>query len=214
MESIVDDILGQLSGPQLGQMASSLGVESDQMEGMVAAALPALLGGLTNNASTPAGAGSLLQALQKDHDGSLLDASDLLGSIDATDGGKILGHIFGGQQSNVEQTLAQRTGSNQSLIAQLLPLLAPLVMAWLGRKQRSTGVDAGGLGDILGQQRQQTQQSMPDLSDLLDLLGGGAGSAGRAQAPSGGPAGAPQTGRQSRGGGLFGMLKDLLGGRR
>ena len=58
--------------------------------------MSAILGAMANNASKPGGADSLLGALQKDHDGSILDnLGGFLGQPNTDDGNGILGHVFG-----------------------------------------------------------------------------------------------------------------------
>ena len=225
MASMMDDLLGQLGGGQLDQLAGMLGTDTNQVQGAIGTALPALLEGLMRNASTPEGAGSLHKALQEDHDGSLLDLGDLLGGVDKGDGEKILGHIFGDSQPAAEQTLANRAGSSPGLLRQLLPILAPMVLAWLGRKQRQGGLDSGGLSDVLGTERNEAAKGMPDLGDLLGSVLGGGGGLGEmlGQATGGGGGGMGevldqmsrgQDAARSGGGGLLGMLKRILSGGR
>ena len=97
--ALTDDVYAQLEGAPLHQMAQQLGVGPAQMAGAVSAALPLLLGTLGRNASEPQGAEALFGALQKDH--AQLDPGDVLSAVlggGQADGGKILGHVFGGQQ--------------------------------------------------------------------------------------------------------------------
>lgn len=136
------------------------------MNSVVQAALPQILGGLANNASTPDGADSLNNALEQ-HDGSLLDnlgglATSVLGGGTPpphADGGGILGHIFGGSEDSVAQDVGQKTGLGSGQVMQILMMLAPIVMAYLGKQKQQTGAGADGLTSILG-----------------GLLGGGTGS--------------------------------------
>ena len=140
--SEIDQLLSQVP---LAQIAQELGVEQSQAEASSRTALEALLGGLQANASDPAGAASLGQALSA-HDGSLLGAD--LGAIDQQDGAAIVDNIFGGNTNDVIARLGGARGAGGSgLIAKLLPILAPFVLAWLGKKLRGQG----GMGDILGQ---------------------------------------------------------------
>ena len=176
--SEIDQLLAQVP---LAQIAEELGVDEAQAETSSRTALEALLGGLQANASDPAGALSLGQALGG-HDGSLLGAD--LGAIDQQDGQAIVENIFGGNTNDVIAQLGGVRGAGGSgLIAKLLPILAPLVLAWLGKKLRGQG-GMGGMGDILGQ-----------------VLGGAAGGAG-------GSAGGGGLG----GGGLGDILGQVLGG--
>ena len=46
-----------------------------------------------------------------------------------TDGGGILGHIFGNNQTQVAKEVSQKTGLDMGQVAQLLITLAPIVMS-------------------------------------------------------------------------------------
>jgi len=196
--SDIDQLLTQIP---LAAIAQELGVDESQAAASSRTALEALLGGLQANASDPAGALSLGQALGT-HDGSLLGA-DLV-DIDQEDGSAIVHNIFGGNTSDVIAQLGGVKGSGGSgLIAKLLPILAPFVLAWLGQKLRGQG----GMGDILGQ-----------------VLGGAAGGAGGSSSGAGGGGlgdilgqvlgGAAGGGSSSGagGGGLGDILGQVLGG--
>lgn len=74
------------------------------------------------------------------------------------DAGGILGHIFGGAQGRAEAGLEQGTNLNGGQAAALLKMLAPIVMSYLAQHVNARGMDAGGLGSALGQERARVQQ--------------------------------------------------------
>ena len=91
-------------------------------------ALPALINGLANNASSPQGAQSLDAALSNDHDGSILGNLGGLGSLifggqqqaapqPQLNAGGILGHILGGNQGQVVQQVSNNTGMNMGQVS-------------------------------------------------------------------------------------------------
>ncbi len=82
----------------MDQLAGVLGTDRSTTEKAVGAALPALIGGLAKNAmSSPDGAASLASALDRDHDGSLLDnIGPLLGALGGQSSGGGLGGALGG----------------------------------------------------------------------------------------------------------------------
>jgi hypothetical protein len=199
MAGMVDDILSQISPEELAQQ---LGTDPDTAMDAVRKALPALAGAMSGNVQ--AGGGEALgAAIQRDHDGSLLDAPQPLAAVDTTDGARILEHVLGSRRGEVEQTLGSTSKADSSIFSRLLPMLAPLVMAWLGKRLGGGGAtasqaDAGGglgdvlgdlmgggaaagtggglgsiLGDLLGGEVSQSRSSMPDLGGLFDMLGGG-----------------------------------------
>ena len=169
--SLTDELLSQLQGAPLQQIASQLGTNPSQAQSAVAAALPMLLGALGRNAAQPQGAADLFGALQRDHVGRAAGGGglgDLLGSVlggmgggggagGAADGASILGHIFGGNQQRAEAGLGQATGLGANA-GQLLQILAPIVMAFLAQRTQAGGMDAGGLGAVLGREHAQVRQ--------------------------------------------------------
>ncbi|HWN42984.1 MAG TPA: DUF937 domain-containing protein [Thermoanaerobaculia bacterium] len=181
----MDLVNQQLSGPRLSQMSRQLGISEDQTREALPAALAALTGGLAQNAAQPQGAQQLANALNKDHDGGLLDSLDgFLGGMGGMGAGggnlgagaAILGHVFGQRKQQVEGNLGRATGLNPQTMASLLAMLAPIVMAYLGRQQRQKQLDPGGLAEVLGQERQrieQVPQARTGLGALLDLDGDG-----------------------------------------
>lgn len=152
----VSDLLNSPIGQTIiSNVAGSLNLDQKQASSAVGLAIPAILGGLERNAKTPEGAQSLNNALNDSrHDGSLLEnlGGLLLGNTQeiSQDGNGILGHIFGSQRADVEQGISQKTGISLQKIGPLLALLAPIVMAYLGKQKRQTNTNAGGLGDLLG----------------------------------------------------------------
>lgn len=216
MSRMSEDLLGQIDFTQL---AEQLGTDPDTAEAATQQALPMLLGSLASNAQQPQQRQAMAQAIEKDHDGSVLDTGNVLEAVDPRDGEAILGHIFGGRQNELVQALGTTSPGSSGLFAKLLPMLTPLVMAWLGKRMRGGasgggGATGGGLGDILGDvlggQVQEERKAQPDLGGLFDILGGGGGaSGGGLDDLLGGLAGGQDAGS---GGGLGGLLGGLLGG--
>lgn len=175
----LQDLLGQQQGNEaVEQISGQVGAEPSLVNTAIQAALPAILGGLANNAASPEGAQSLDNALSNDHDGSILGSLGSLGSLvldqstptpRQADAGGILGHILGGSQGQVAQDVSQKSGLGMGQVAQILMMLAPIVMGYLGQQKREQNVPADGLGGLLG-----------------GILGGALGGQQAAAAPSSG----------------------------
>jgi hypothetical protein len=156
MTSVLDAVRQQLGPDTIQQLSGALGADPAATSSAVALALPALLGGLAQNAAQPEGAAALDEALDQ-HDGSILDnVSSMFGSGSSAGGGAlsgiggaILGHIFGGRRSQVEEGVGKASGLNAAQVAQLLAMLAPIVMGVLGRMKRTKGLDANRLPEVL-----------------------------------------------------------------
>ena len=187
--SLVEQLLSQLQGAPMAQIASQLGADQQQTESAVGAAVPMLLGMLGNNANQGGGADALFGALMRDHapaQAQGFGGGDLLGSVlgsvlgggqGQSAGSAILGHIFGGQQQQAESSLGQASGLGGGNAGQLLAILAPIVMSFLANKVQGNGLDAGGFGRVLQQERAQTQQQGglggSLLTSMLDQDGDG-----------------------------------------
>lgn len=170
MPSVMEQILSHIDENTLNQMSDQLG-ESPQATGNgIAAAVPLILQALARNAGDPYGRDSLYGAVSNDHDGSILN--DLMGVLGgapsrANDGAGILGHVFGNSQSGLMNALSRATGMSPSSMGQLLTMLAPVVMGFLGRQSQRQGLDADGLASLLGHERNYAQQSAPGLMGVL-----------------------------------------------
>jgi hypothetical protein len=180
MSSSLFEALGPLlQGDTKQQVSRQLGIGEDRADTAIKAAVPLLVGALQRQASSTAGLESLAGALDRDHDGSVLDdiGGFLGGGSAAAAGGGILGHVLGSRQDNVARSLGRSTGLDSGQILQLLAMLAPLVMGALGRAKRQTRADTGGLADILGGATRQMDQQAPDLMSglgrMLDADGDG-----------------------------------------
>lgn len=159
----LQDLLGPDRGDTaLSEISNTVGAEPSLVSSAIQMALPAIIGGLANNAADPQGAQSLDQALARDHDGSIFDNLGGLGSMifgqlqspeptpPQLNAGGILGHILGTNQGPVVEQVSQNTGLNMGQVAQILMMIAPLVMGYLGQQKRQQNVGADGLGGLLG----------------------------------------------------------------
>src|SRR5690554_5426790 len=151
----LSELLNSSAGQSIiNNVASQLGLNQNEASTSVSTAMPAILAGMTKNAQSKEGAESLNRALNKKHDGSLLD--NLSGMLQGhagelqQDGDGILGHVFGNRRSALEQGIAKQAGISSGKAGSLLATLAPIVMAYLGKEKRQANAGAGGLGDLLG----------------------------------------------------------------
>lgn len=170
---MLQDLLSQvLSGGTTEQMSRQIGADESQTSAALQVALPLIIGALSRNTSSQQGADSLFNAVTNDHNGSLLDnIGGFLSNSNQGPGAGILGHIFGNRQQAVASEISQQSGLNIGQVAQLLIMLAPLVMAVLGRTQQAQGLDAGGLaGALAGQQQQYEHPSSPLMNIATQLL--------------------------------------------
>ncbi|MGL5233538.1 MAG: DUF937 domain-containing protein [Empedobacter falsenii] len=167
-------IQGAMGQQIVGSAAKQLGINESQAQTAVAAAVPFLLSALNKNAQG-GGAEGISNALNQ-HDGSILDnLSGFLGQGgNQQDGLGILGHVLGNKQQNVESAISQQSGLNTGQVTQILALVAPIVMGYLGKQKQSAGLDSNGiaglLGGLVGGSTTQTNQSGVNLGGFEKLL--------------------------------------------
>ena len=171
----LNDLLQQVP---IADIAKQFGIDEATATQAVQQALPGLLGGMAVNASSEQGANNLTAALKK-HEGANVAT---LKAVDTEDGKKIVNHVLGDKQGEVAHALAgQNDGGLGDIIQNLLPVLAPIVMAFLakqmggGSSQTENSSSGGGIGDLLGGLLGGgSNTSSGGLGDLLGgLLGGG-----------------------------------------
>ncbi|WP_312322235.1 DUF937 domain-containing protein [Soonwooa sp.] len=214
--SLLDLLTGNSSNQVAEQAENKFGISKNQIIALLAVAAPLVISYLRNKSQDANEAEALNNALDKDHDGSILnDPSQALKR--QAEGTSILDHIFGGNKVAVENQLSADTGISMDKIGPVLAMLAPVIMGYIGQQKQQNNVGAGGLGDLLGgilggaQNQAQAQQSNP-LNDILGSVLGG----GQSQS-SGNPLndilgsvlGGNQ--QQSQQGGLGGLLGSLFG---
>ena len=174
-----------LSSDSIAKMGEKTGTSTDEVKSVLFSALPAMLSGVqgqANNQDTVAGFAGALDAHAQD------DTSDIaafLSNVDLEDGGKIVGHLLGGDQAATMKAAADKAGLSTAATGSILGAAAPLLMSLLGQQATQT---------VQAQSQAQQQSSSSDGGLLAGLLGGA-----QQQAPT-----------QSSG--IFGLLGKLFGG--
>ena len=168
-KTIISGVSGQTNQPQ------------NKTQDVLTMALPVLMAAMKRNASTPQGAEGILSAINGKHDGSILDNLGGLfgGGVDqnvSADGEKILGHILGNKQQNVQNTLGAKAGMDAGSVAQILKVAAPILMGVIGKQSKQENVNSssgieGLLGGLLKGNSPQQEQSF--LESILDADGDG-----------------------------------------
>ena len=182
---------GLLNMIPIGDIAKQLGIDENVAKAAVSAAVPVIVAGMAANAQDKGGAKSLAGAATRHAKrGKQFSRVD---DIDTAEGEKIASNVFGANKPAVEKEVAKAGGIDPDLIAKIIPIVAPIIIAFIGnmllKKQQESGASpeaaeeeaasGGGIGDLLG-----------------GLLGGGGSSSNSS----------------SSGGGIGDLLGGLLGG--
>jgi len=193
----LDDLFAEIP---VQDIASKLGVDEGEVTSAIHTLVPALVGGVQHNVqSDDIDSSKLESAVDAQAASGLLDGGVSVDQVDQHEGDKIVANIFGGNDSNqVASALAGGGAGSSDLIKKLLPILAPIVLAYIGKQLTKSGGAAapaqqasggGGLGDVLG-----------------SILGGAGGGGGN------NPLGSILGSVLGGGGGQSGALGEILGG--
>jgi hypothetical protein len=164
---ILDLLKGQLSNPAvLEKLSGAIGGGKQETSAGIGAALPTILGALTNSSKSSQGQSQIMSLLDKDGDGDIMD--DLQGYIgggnDTNGGSGIIQQLLGGKKDVVEQAISENSGLSQGSTSNLLTQIAPMVMSVLSKQGKAAGDTPGlDIGSVLG---------------LLGQAGGGKGGGG------------------------------------
>lgn len=147
---ILDMILDNLNNKDaIDELSRSTGADNERVKNAVNLGVPTLVEAMSRNAKTSQGASSLSEALDEHKDSSVEDIGDFLRRANTQDGSKILNHVFGSNNINVQNNLSRQTGLEQNQISGLMAQLAPLVMSMLGKQKSSNNVGANDLPSML-----------------------------------------------------------------
>ena len=173
-----------LTDSSVSALAKKTGLNSGMLKKLIPLAVPLLIKFMTSNASSQAGAQSLLGALTQHTNKRTL--AEQIDDADTEDGGKIIGHIFGNQSDAAISSLAQQSGMSNQDVSSALAGLAPALMSGLSAATTSASAapkvdlsDGLDLSDLMGMFAGAQAQAQPSSGGLLSgLLGGGAGALG------------------------------------
>jgi hypothetical protein len=193
----LDDLYAQIP---TSEIANKLGADEGEVDSAIRTLVPVLLGGLQHNSQDPEHASKIESAASSHAARGLLDAGGGVDQVGESDGQHEVATLFGGNDTEqVAAALAKGGAGNSDLLKRLLPVLLPLVLAYIGKQlspggaqtttAQQTQAPGGGLGEILG-----------------SILGGGSG-----DKSLGGVLGSVLGGK---GGALGEILGGLLGGKK
>jgi hypothetical protein len=167
-------VMQMLTPEVIAKIASFLGLDRAATQKAASGAVPALLAGLSDLVSTPAGTNQLSKLLSQQKAGSvtdLLQNTSPQGLMET--GSNMLSGLFGeGAVGTMAQAIGKFAGTGADGGKSLLGVLGPVVLGALGQHQREAGLDANGLVSQLRSQKDQFLAAIPPgLADQLDAAG-------------------------------------------
>lgn len=149
----LDDLFAQIPTQQI---AAKLGADQADVDQAIQTLVPVLVGGLQQNAENPDNAADIESAASTHAARGLLDRGVALDDVDEDAGQQEVARIFGGNDhTEVAAALSGGGVGNNDLIQKLLPILTPIVLAYIGKQLGGAGKEeaaksGGGLGEVLG----------------------------------------------------------------
>lgn len=155
------------------QIAKKTGIDVKNADGAIGDVVDSLLGWLAKNTTTTEGASGLLSALDKDHDGSVLD--DAMAILNSDNKGEaIVDHILGGKKDIISKVIGEKNGVDAGSTMKLLSFLAPVVMGFLGKEKKEKGLDIKGIAQFLWKEKEEIVHTKKQpLMKLVDMDGDG-----------------------------------------
>lgn len=159
MEANLMNLLqGSLSDGMIEQLSQQIGgAEKEKTAAAASGIVNTLMGALAKNAESTEGAQALNHALERDHDGSILN--NMVGILSGQqaqaqdnrmlNGSGILNHVLGNKQGGAVQMISKLSGLDSDKTGSLMTMLAPLVMGALGKTKKEQGLDIAGIASLL-----------------------------------------------------------------
>ena len=137
----LDDLFAQIP---VQDIANKIGADEGEVNNAIRTLVPALVGGVAENVqANQIDSSDLESAIAQQGASGLLDGGVSVDQVDAKEGDQYVAKIFGGNDSSaVASALAGTGAGGGDLIKKLLPILAPIVLAYIG-KQLDEGLGAG-----------------------------------------------------------------------
>ena len=195
----LDDLFNQIP---VADIAAKLGADQGEVSQAIQTLVPTLLGTLQENVQADdIDSTHLESAVVAEGQSDLLTGGVNVDQIDQGQGNQLIASLFGGNDTNqVASALSGAGAGGGDLIKRLLPMLAPIVLAYVGKQFSQKNAGAGA----------QAQASGGGMGDILGSILGGAGGGGAANNPLGSILGSVLGGNQ--GGAIGNILGGLLRG--
>lgn len=175
----MDLLQGTLSESMVEQLSNQVGgADKEKTAAAASGIIATLTGALAKNAQTTEGAASLNNALERDHDGSILnDVIGMLSNQQSQDGSSsmlngegILKHVLGNQQGGAIEMISKMSGLDSGKTGSLMTMLAPVIMGALGKTKREQGLDMAGIASLLSGTVSEEKQKNPTMNLITSFL--------------------------------------------
>lgn len=146
--NVIDLIKGQLGPALVSQAASQFGESESGISKAIGGLLPAVVGGLANNADKPGVVDAITQASSSGILGNLLGGASSNPIIST-----LLSSIFGDKVSGLVNSIASFSGVSNTTAGSLLNLVTGATVGTVGKYAADNNLGASGISSLLNDQK-------------------------------------------------------------
>lgn len=154
--NIIDLIKGQLGPALVSQAATQLGESESGISKAISALLPAVVGGMANNADKPGVLNAITGAASSGILGNLLGGSSNNSLITT-----VLSAIFGDKVGGLVNAISSFSGISNSSSSSLLNMVTGATLGSVGKYAADNNLGASGLTSLLGDQKGIVSSLLP-----------------------------------------------------
>jgi hypothetical protein len=163
----MQDVLKLMMEAETLKMVSErTGVSENDASAAMAAVLPMLLQGMQGQAKGEDTQKGFLEALMSHSKDDTSDVKAAIRKSDADDGAKIVKHLLGNDEEEIAAKAKKKSGLDTKTILKIMAIVAPILMAQMGKnakqEKEAAKADGGIVGDILGN---------IDAGDVVKIIG-------------------------------------------
>lgn len=162
--NVIDLIKGQLGPATVSQAASQLGESESGISKAISGFLPAILGGLANNADNPGVLDSITGASSSGLLGNLLGGSSNNSMIST-----VLTSIFGDKVGSLVTAVSSYAGVSNSSSNSILNMVAGAAVGSIGKYATDNNMGASGISSLLQEQKGVASSLLPAGLSMASL---------------------------------------------
>lgn len=163
--NVIDLIKGQLGPALISQAASQLGESESGISKAISGLLPAVLGGVANNASNPGVLDAITSASSSGILGNLLGGASNNSSWITS----LLSLIFGDKVNGLVNSIATFSGISNNSSSSLLNLVTGATLGSVGKYAADNNLDKSGISSLLSDQKGIVSTLLPAGLSLASL---------------------------------------------
>jgi outer membrane protein OmpA-like peptidoglycan-associated protein len=165
--NILKFLMEQFSPELISKLGSTIGENTENTQKALTSAVPSILGGLMNTASSSNGVSSIESIMKMAISSevgvnfmSMLESNEETSKVNSM-GTNMLTNLFGNKVEAVSNSIASSSGIQVSSASTLIGMITPYIMGKLGAQANSTSIGVNGLMSLLSSQKESILGMMP-----------------------------------------------------